>query len=97
MKIDTPKKYKGQKVTINEWRNDSISRILKDLFYTGKMIINKIYTDYRIKKKHKTPKEEWIFKENTHKAIISQEQFDKVQKMLEEKFYKPKNTFMSIY
>ena len=93
MKIDTPKKYKGQKVTINEWRNDSISRILKDPFYTGKMIINKIYTDYRTKKKHKTPKEEWIFKENTHKAIISQEQFDKVQKMLEEKFYKPQNTY----
>lgn len=36
LKIDTPKKYKGQNVTINEWRNDSISRILKDPFYTGK-------------------------------------------------------------
>ena len=55
------------------------------------MIINKLYTDYRTKKKHKTSKEEWIFKENTHKAIISQEQFDKVQEILEEKFYKPKN------
>ena len=65
LKIDTPKKYKGQNVTINEWRNDSISRILKDPFYTGKMIINKLYTDYRTKKKHKTSKEEWIFKENT--------------------------------
>ena len=57
------------------------------------MIINKIYTDYRTKKKHKTPKEKRIFKENTHEAIISQEQFDKVQKMLEEKFYKPKNKY----
>lgn len=93
MKIDTPKKYKGQNVTINEWRNDSISRILKDPFYTGKMIINKLYTDYRTKKKYKTPKEEWIFKENTHKAIISQEQFDKIQEILEEKFYKPKNKY----
>ena len=36
MKIDTPKKYKGQKVTINEWRSDSISRILKDPFYTAR-------------------------------------------------------------
>ena len=57
------------------------------------MIINKIYTDYRTKKKYKTPKEKWIFKENTQEAIISQEQFDKVQKMLEEKFYKPKNKY----
>lgn len=93
MKVDTPKKYKGQKVAINEWRNDSISRILKDPFYTGKMITNKLYTDYRTKKSYKTPKDKWIFKDNNHKAIISQEQFDKVQKMLEHKFYKPKNKY----
>ncbi len=93
LKIDTPKKYKGQNITINEWRNDSISRILKDPFYTGKMIINKLYTDYRTKKKYKTPRKEWIFKENTHEAIISQEQFYQVQKILEEKFNKPKNKY----
>ncbi|MFR6659518.1 MAG: recombinase family protein [Clostridia bacterium] len=93
LKIDTPKKYKGQNVTINEWRNDSISRILKDPFYTGKMIINKMYTDYRTKKKYKTPKKEWIFKENTHEALISQEKFDNVQQMLEEKFNKPQNEY----
>ena len=93
LKIDTPKKYKGQNVTINEWRNDSISRILKDPFYTGKMIINKMYTDYRTNKKYKTPKKEWIFKENTHEALISQEKFDNVQQMLEEKFNKPQNEY----
>ncbi len=93
LKIDTPKKYKGQNVTINEWRNDSISRILKDPFYTGKMIINKMYTDYRTKKKYKTPKKDWIFKENTHEALISQEKFDNVQQMLEEKFNKPQNEY----
>lgn len=93
LKIDTPKKYKGQNVSINKWRDDSISRILKDSFYTGKMIINKIYTDYRTKKKYKTLKEKWIFKENTHEALISQEKFDKVQHMLEEKFNEPKNKY----
>ena len=41
LNIDTPKTYKGGQSTINEWRNDTISRILKDPFYTGKMIINK--------------------------------------------------------
>lgn len=57
------------------------------------MIINKMYTDYRTKKKYKKPKKEWIFKENTHEALISQEKFDNVQQMLEEKFNKPKNKY----
>ena len=57
------------------------------------MIINKMYTDYRTKKKYKTPKKEWIFKENTHEALISQEKFDNVQQMLEEKFNKPQNEY----
>ena len=92
-KIDTPKKYKGQEVKYNEWRNDSVGRILKDPFYTGKMIINKIYTDYRTKKKHKTKREDWIYLENTHEPIISQEKFDKVQDLLDKKFYEPKEKY----
>ena len=50
LQIDTPKKYKGQNVKINQWRNDTIGRILQDPFYTGKMIINKYVTDYKTKK-----------------------------------------------
>lgn len=93
LEIDTPKKYKGQDVKINEWRNDSVGRILKDPCYTGKMIINKLYTDYRTKKRYRTKKEDWIYLENTHEPIISQEQFYKVQKLLDKKFSKPKNQY----
>ena len=93
MGIDTPKKYKGLKVAINEWRSDSIGRILKDPFYVGKMIINKSYSDYRTKKIIKTPKKEWIFIENHHEAIVSQEDFDKVQDILENSFSKPKRVY----
>ena len=92
MGIDTPKAYKGQNVTINQWRNDSISRILKDPFYTGKMIINKAYSDYRTKKIIKTPKEEWIFLEETHEPIITQEDFDEVQRIFE-RVPKPKRIY----
>ena len=92
-KIDTPKKYKGQKVAINEWRNDSISRILKDPTYTGALILNKYESDYLTKKVKKTPREEWILKENTHDAIVDKETFEEVQKMLEKKFYKPKRKY----
>jgi DNA invertase Pin-like site-specific DNA recombinase len=92
-KIDTPKKYKGQNVAINEWRNDSISRILKYPTYTGVMILNKYETDYLTKKTKKIPREEWILKENTHEAIIDKETFEEVQKMLKDKFYKPRRRY----
>lgn len=92
-RIDTPKKYKGQSVAINEWRNDSISRILKDPTYTGALILNKYETDYLTKKTKKTPREEWRLKENTHEAIIDKETFEEIQKMLKDKFYKPKRKY----
>ena len=93
LQIDTPKKYKGQNVKINQWRNDTIGRILQDPFYTGKMIINKYVTDYKTKKSKRTPKENWEFVENTHEAIISQKQFDDVQKIISGKCTKPKNKY----
>lgn len=92
-KIDTPKKYKGQKVEINEWRSDSISRILKDPTYMGALILNKYESDYITKKVKKIPREKWILKENTHDAIVDKETFEEVQKMLEKKFYKPKRKY----
>ena len=91
--IDTPKKYKGQNVPINEWRNDTISRILKDPFYTGKMIINKYVTDYRTKNTNKTPRKDWIMIEGKHEALVSKEDYELVQKMMEEKFSKPKQKY----
>ena len=92
-KIDTPKKYKGQNVAINEWRSDSISRILKEPTYTGALILNKYETDYLTKKTKKIPREKWILKENTHEVIIDKEIFEEVQKMLKDKFYKPKKEY----
>jgi len=79
LEIDTPKKYKGEKCKINEWRNDSIGRILEDPTYTGKIITNKYDSDYRTKKKKKTPKENWILVPGRFEPIISEEDFEKVQ------------------
>lgn len=91
--IDTPKKYKGQKVKMNEWRNDTIGRILKDPFYTGRMITNKYISDYRTKKTKKTPRENWNIIEGKHKAIVSKEDYDLVQEKLKSKFSKPKQKY----
>ena len=93
LNIDTPKTYKGEKAAINEWRNDTIGRILKDPFYTGKIIINKYVNDYRIKKTKKTPRKDWIMVDGKHESLISNEDFNLVQKMLQDNFSKPKQEY----
>lgn len=87
--IDTPKKYKGQKVKINEWGNDSVGRILKDPFYIGKMVINKSDNDYRTKKTKRTPRDKWILVDGKHEPLVSKEDYEQVQQILKEKFAKP--------
>ena len=87
--IDTPKKYKGQNAKINEWRNDTISRILKDPIYTGQMVINKYNSDYRTKKNKKTPREKWILIDGKYEPLVSKEEYEQVQQMLKDKFIKP--------
>ena len=86
----TPKEYKGQKSVMGKWTQDTISRILSDPFYTGKMIINKSKSNIKTKKRKKTPREDWIFVENTHEPIICQEKFEKVEEIRNKKFSKPK-------
>lgn len=86
----TPKEYKGLKSVAGKWTQDIISRILSNPFYTGKMIINKSKSNIKTKKRKKTPKEDWIFVENTHEPIICQEQFEKVEEIRNKKFLKTK-------
>lgn len=61
-----------------KWDKNAVIRILKNRTYTGvleqgKTSINMRDESTRVKK----DKSEWIIKENTHKAIISQELFEK--------------------
>lgn len=90
---DTPKKYKGQNVKINEWRNDTIGRILKNPFYRGQMVINKYVTDFRTKKTKQTPKKDWQIIEGKHPPLVSAEMFERAQELLEESFSKPKQKY----
>lgn len=91
--IDTAKKYKGQPVTINQWRSDSVSRILKDPFYTGQMVINKYENDYRTGKTKITPRDKWILVSGRHKPLVQQCDYDLVQQKLEENYKKPKQRY----
>ena len=57
------------------------------------MVLNKYETDYMTKKTYKTPRKDWIIKENTHEAIIDKETFDKVQEIIENKYINPKQSY----
>lgn len=71
-KSDTPK-----------WSVTSVKRILTNRVYMGHMEQGKQEKiSYKVKKRILKPEEEWIRVENTHEAIISEDDFNLVQELL---------------
>ncbi|MFR5856950.1 MAG: recombinase family protein [Bacilli bacterium] len=65
------------------WNIKTINTILKNRLYTGDMVQNRRKKiNYKIKKIIKLPEEEWIIVPNTHEALVSKSDFEKVQKIL---------------
>lgn len=93
-KIQTPSQYRKLKKQATYWSKAMVNRILNDPTYTGKMIINKYYSDFKLKKRVVTKKENFEFKENTHEAIISEEDFNKVQQLKMNKSFYSKNEYI---
>ena len=80
-KILTPSQYQNLKLTSKYWTKNIVNRILNNPIYTGKIILNKYENNLKLKKRIVTPKKEFIFKENTHEAIISEKDYEKVQNL----------------
>ncbi|MCI9079613.1 MAG: recombinase family protein [Lachnospiraceae bacterium] len=112
-KIPCPARYQYEKGEIKEerhknsvWTNITIKRILENRVYVGDMVCGKTHSSieggYRNKK---TDESRWFVTNNTHKAIISREEFSEVAKLREEShikwekangsygYYKPENLF----
>ena len=65
------------------WNYSTISKILKNKVYLGHTEEGKgINLSYKSKKVKQIPRDEWRICKNTHKAIISEELFDSVQKRM---------------
>ena len=65
------------------WNANQIMHILKNEVYCGDMIQSKYKTvSYKIHKLVENPKEDWIIVRDTHEAIISREDFQKVQELV---------------
>ena len=78
---------KGYKTStgLNRWNAAYITRVLRNQFYAGTIVYNKQYIpDYLEQKAKKNRGEiEQIVVEGTHEPIISKEDFDKVQAILD--------------
>lgn len=98
--IPTPTKYKlskgfkfnNQGKNIDYWCESTVSKILKNEVYIGNMVqgYNK-KVSYKSKKMKIQPRDKWIIVKHTHDAIISDEQFYKVQELFKSKTRRCKN------
>lgn len=65
------------------WSSATVKRILTNEMYLGHMVQGKTEKiNYKLKKSVEKSKEEWIKVENTHEAIISEDNFQIVQNLL---------------
>ncbi len=102
--IPCPSLYKYQKgIKLNvisdrpreqiKWSTNAIKTILTNEIYLGHLIQGKRTTvSYKNHKTINKPKDKWIRKENTHKAIIDEETFKKVQIAIKERTKATKST-----
>lgn len=92
--ILTPSQYLNLKITGKYWTKSIVNRILNDPTYTGRLVLNKYENDLRLKKRIVTPKSKYKYKENTHEAIISIEDYEKVQQMKGNKTKEDNKTYL---
>lgn len=87
MKAPNPKTRKSEtavslyKNSDSNWHYSTIQNILKNHAYLGQTVIGKktqAFYKSQARRENKNP-DDWIVIKNTHQAIISQEDFDKVQ------------------
>ncbi|MFH1504947.1 MAG: recombinase family protein [Candidatus Omnitrophota bacterium] len=71
----------------NAWNKNTLANILRNETYIGWTVFNK--RDKKTFGKQFKPKSEWIIIKNTHEPIISEDLFNKVQKLIEQR--QPKN------
>ncbi|MCR5143394.1 MAG: recombinase family protein [Ruminococcus sp.] len=103
--IPIPSVYLAEKngKTINcahptRWQNQTIGKMLEKYEYLGHTVNFKCRTkSYKQRKRVNNPKEEWLIFENTHPAIISQNDFDLVQQLRRHNKKPQKNNEINLF
>ncbi len=97
--IPCPSKYfvlkgisKETKYLNSYWSRSTTNRILRNRMYLGCLVYGKTKVSLAKRVKgYAVPEDEWKVVEGTHEALITKEQFDKVQELLEESALEAKN------
>lgn len=80
----TPAEIAGKKNAGLYWQNSTIRKILSNYHYTGDLVQHRETTvDLGEKKRKKLSESEMIIVEDTHEAIISKQDFKRVQELIE--------------
>ena len=67
---------------LHRWGSKTIAHILEKAEYCGHTVNFRTHVkSYKNKKRVDNPKEDWLIFENTHEAIITQQEFDLVQEL----------------
>lgn len=67
-----------------KWSSVAVKRILTNELYTGMMVQGKSEkVNYKVKRLVEKPREDWVRVADTHEAVVSKEDFQIVQKLLE--------------
>ena len=97
-KINKEKTNSDDLILSKEWNAEIVNRILRNEVYIGTLIQNvKVKPNYRDNKLVDVNKEDWIKTENHHEAIISKDEFDEVQKILDRKIKVNKNNELDLF
>lgn len=91
--IITASQYLKRKSIGKRWTPSMIKRILSSQIYAGNMVLNKYENNLRLKKKIANKVKDYKILENTHPAIISQEDFNKVQQKRSSRTKKERRTY----
>ena len=80
------------------WCQATVAKILKDMVYVGDMENRKYeIPNYKTKKRVRVPKENHIIVQNTHEAIISRVDYDRVQELIASRKRPHKHNYENIF
>jgi len=91
--VPTPSQRKGSTPTqvrsSGVWNDTMVRRILTNPTYAGHLTQHRgEKINYKLDQRRSFPPEQWIVVPNTHEAIVSQEEFKRVQEMLSIRSYR---------